>query len=81
MMTVIPTLNTVNVVSSFFLLHLAVAASLDKSVYEVVEGVSVSLCVNLSNDIERNVVINIAMFDGGLINSATSAFGKTFFFL
>ena len=49
--------------------------------YEVVEGVSVSLCVNLSNDIERNVVINIAMFDGGLINSATSAFGKTFFFL
>ena len=57
------------------------AASLDRSVYEVVEGVSVSVCVNLSNDTERNVVINISttLIDGVLINSATSASGKSFF--
>ena len=52
------------------------AASLDRSVYEAVEGVSISVCVNLSNDIERNVVINLStMLDGMLINSATSTSG------
>ena len=56
------------------------AASLDRSVYEVEEGVSVSVCVNLSNDTERNVVINISTtIDGVLMNSATSASGKSFF--
>ena len=49
--------------------------------YEAVEGVSVSVCINLSNDIERNVVINISTtLDGVFINSATSTSGKTFFF-
>ena len=57
------------------------AASLDRRVYEVKEGVSASVCVNLSNDIERNVVINTTTFDGVLIISATSASGKSFFSL
>ena len=56
--------------------------TLEIGVYEVEEGVSVSVCVNLSNDIERNVVINLSTtFDGMFINSATSTSGKIFFFI
>ena len=55
------------------------AASLERSVYEVVEGVAVSVCVSLSNNIDRNVIIDLmTTLNGILTNPASSTSGKYF---
>ena len=38
---------------------LAVEVSLQSSTYEVAEGMMVSVCINLSNEIERNVFVSL----------------------
>ena len=38
---------------------LAVEVSLESGTYEVAEGMIVSVCINLSNEIERNVFVSL----------------------
>ena len=38
---------------------LAVEVSLERGTYEVAEGMMVSVCINLSNEIERNVFVSL----------------------
>ena len=38
---------------------LAVKVSLESGTYEVAEGMMVSVCINLSNEIERNVSVSL----------------------
>ena len=54
----------------------AVEVSLEQSAYEVIEGAPVSVCVGVSGEIERNVVVRLATSDA---TSTDSASGVMFF--
>ena len=53
-----------------FLVCLVVAVTLEESEYEVEEGMLVSVCVSLSNEIERDVVVTLTSSSGSFSNSA-----------
>ena len=71
LMMTVSYLNCIDLPVNFCFFPTAVNMTLERSVYEVDEGMPVSVCVNLTGDIAREVEITIATFSSSSTNTAS----------